>query len=117
MDEHLLHICADVVMRYRAHDSYGSDAAALRALRRRAPGYTDEQYRTCFDLLCQVYDRAVEATGRHRFSDEGKPTRYAQPEDIDIPSCMAELEEIEPGVASSQKQTILNWVIFWHYLR
>jgi hypothetical protein len=30
---------------------------------------------------------------------------------------MAELDEIEPGLAVREKSWIWNWCIFWHYLK
>jgi hypothetical protein len=43
--------------------------------------------------------------------------RYAAPDDIDFDACLRELDEIEPGAAMHQKGQILNWVIYWHYLK
>ena len=44
-------------------------------------------------------------------------SRFAEFEDIDFDACLAELEAIEPGVATEQKRAILTWVIYWHYLK
>jgi hypothetical protein len=30
---------------------------------------------------------------------------------------MRDLDEIEPGVAAREKGQILNWCIFWYYLK
>jgi hypothetical protein len=116
-DKKLLEACSDVVIRFKGHGSYKTESGAVKALSRRAPGHTPEQYRACFGLLCGVYDRAVSAIGRHRARRPGKRSRFAEPEDIDASACLAELEEIEPGVAARQKEEILGWVIYWHHLR
>ncbi len=116
-DPKLLEICCDVVIRFKGHGSYKGRPGALKALARRAPGFTEDEYRVVLDLLCQVYDRAVEAIQIHRVERPEKTSRYAQIEDIDHNACMAELETIEPGVATMPKWHILNWVIFWHYLK
>ena len=68
-------------------------------------------------MLCSVYDRAVEAIQRHRVNRPKKKGEYSEFEDIDYDACMTELEEIAPGEALKQKRGILNWVIFWHYLK
>ncbi len=114
-DPHLLGTCCDMVIRCKGHGSYKGDQGAIKALARRAPGFESEEYRALFELLCRVYDRAVEAIRRHPAERTGKRSRYAEYEDIDHEACMAELERIEPGVAVSEKRAILSWVIYWHY--
>ncbi len=116
-DTHLLDTCSDVVVRFTAHGQYGHKQKALKALSRRAPGFTPEEYLAVFDLLCGVYDRAAEAIDRHRTVRPEKKSRYSEPEDIDFDACMRELDEIAPGEALGHKGQILNWVIFWHYLK
>lgn len=113
---HLLDVCCDVVVRFKGHDSYGGAKGALKALARRSGG-SPEQCRDAFDALCTVYDRAVDAIQRHRTEYPRGTRRYAEPSDIDFDACMTELDEIEPGKAMEQKGRILNWVIFWHYLK
>ncbi len=113
----LLDVCADVVMRFIEHGSYKGEAGAVKALRRRVPGRTQEEYQACFNFLCGVYNRAVAAIDRHHIKRPDKRSRYAEPEDIDSTACLEEMEQIEPGVGLRQKQEILGWAIYWHYLR
>jgi hypothetical protein len=116
-DPKLLDAGCDVVIRFKGHGSYKGADAALAALARRTPGSSRAQCRAIFDLFCRVYDRAVEAIRRHRIERPEKASRFAKIEDIDSAACMRDLETIEPGLATQQKQAILNWVIDWHYLR
>ena len=116
-DPRLLDIACDVTIRFRGHGSYGDEEGALKALRRRAPGHMPDEYRAAFEFLCTVYDRAVAAIPRHPAYRPGKTSIFAEPEDIDFDSCMAELDEIEPGLGAREKGCILNWCIFWHYLK
>jgi hypothetical protein len=113
----LLDIACDVTIRFRGHHSYGDQKGAIRALRRRAPGFSPEEYQAVFDVLCRVYDRAVAAIPRHPAHRAGKTTRLAEFEDIDYAACLEELDELEPGLAGREKRWILNWCIFWHYLK
>lgn len=116
-DPKLLDIACDVTIRFRAHRSYGDEPGALRALRRRAPGHTPDEYRSVFQFLLAVYDRAVGAIAGHPVHWPDKTNNYAEPEAIDFHACLAELDEIEPGLAMREKGWILNWCIFWHYLK
>lgn len=116
-DPKLLDIACDVAIRFRGHGSYGDQNGALKALRRRAPGHTPEEYRSVFEFLLAVYNRAVAAIARHPAGRSDKTTRFAEAADIDFYACLAELDEIEPGLAPREKGWILNWCIFWHYLK
>jgi hypothetical protein len=116
-DPQLLVIACDVTIRFRGHGSYGDERGDLKALRRRAPGHTPDEYRTVFEFLLTVYDRAVAAIPRRLAHRPEKTSKFAEIEDIDFDACMAELNEIEPGLASREKGWILNWCIFWHYLK
>ncbi len=86
-------------------------------MRRRAPGFSDDEYLAVFDLFCRVHDLAVEAIRRHPAERPEKTRRVREFEDIDHAACMRELEIVEPGVAVKEKGSMLNWVIFWHYLK
>ncbi len=116
-DPTLLDIACDVTIRFRGHGSYGDERGALKALRRRAPGHTPGEYLAVFEFLVRVYDRAVEAIPRHLVFRPEKTSIFAESEDIDFYACMAELDEIEPGLAAREKGWILNWCVFWHYLK
>jgi hypothetical protein len=116
-DPKLLDVGSDVVIRFKGHGSYKGEAGALKAMRRRAPGFSDEDCRAAFDMLSQVYDRAVDAIQRHWVHRPEKKSMFSEFEDIDHDACMRELETIEPGVGTRQKQAILNWVIFYWYLK
>jgi hypothetical protein len=50
--EQLLDACADVVILFKGHGSYGTEAAALKALRRRVSGHSAEEYQAV--SLCSV---------------------------------------------------------------
>src|SRR3954464_4546140 len=106
-DPRLLDTCCDVVIRLKGHGSYKGEQGAIKVLARRAPGFESEEYRAVFDLLCRVYDRAVEAIRRHPAHRPGKRGPYAEYEDIDYGACLAELVQIEPGVAVPEKRAIL----------
>jgi hypothetical protein len=116
-DPDLLDVACDVVIRFKGHGSYKGKSGALRALARRAPGFSRDEYRAVFDSLCRVYDQAVEAIRRHPAERPEKQGRFAEFEDIDFDACMVELEAIGPGMATKQNREILTWVIFWHHLK
>lgn len=116
-DPHFLDVCRDVTVRYKAHDNYGSRKKALKAFERRAPGFDTKEYAQVFDAACAIYEQAVEAIQRFPSETRHKKKRYAQAEDIDIEKALPYLDQTLPGYALSLKRQLLNWVIFWHYLK
>ena len=53
----MLDTAVDVVLNLRAYDRYGeSNTAAIRALKRRAPGFSDRQYANAFAKAWVLYD-------------------------------------------------------------
>jgi len=121
--EKLYDAAQEVVVRFKAHDTYGSREKAIKALSRRAPGFRNSFYERTFDALACVYDRAVrlvEQPGAKTWKDKKarmKKSKYSEYEDIDFNWCMKKLSEVKPGTSRKVKASILNWVIFWHYLK
>jgi hypothetical protein len=115
-DEIFHEVCADVVVRFKGHDSYKGRSGALRAFRKRAPGYDLPVYESAFDSCCDIYDLAVIAIELFPAARE-KTSKYAEFEDIDFARCMQHIECVFPGDGEGIKKQILNWVIFWHYLK
>jgi len=116
-DPKLLDIACDVTIQFRGHGSYGDEKRALRTLRKRCPGHSSVEYLVVFEFFFRVYDQAVTAIPRHPAHRPEKTTKFAEAEDIDFAACMKELDELEPGLAMQEKSWILNWCLFWHYLK
>jgi hypothetical protein len=65
----LLDVASDVAWRFKAHHSYGGkDTTAIRAIRKKCPGFTPRQYANAFAKALDLYD-AVEQLVRERASD------------------------------------------------
>ena len=116
-DPEFLNIACDVVVRFRAHDQYKGENGALKAFARRTPGFSPEQYRSRFNLLCKVYDRARDLATEYCYRPVANPGKHANLADIDFEAWLRELDDIEPGVAMPAKCDLLNWAIFWYYLK
>lgn len=109
-------VCSDVIVRFKGHNAYKGRDGALKAFRRRAPDYDSSIYETAFDNFCDIYDLAVVAIELFPAERETK-SKYAEFEDINYEKCMEYIEQVLPGYGESIKTQILNWVIFWHYLK
>jgi hypothetical protein len=86
-------------------------------LRRRVPGSPSEDCEAAFGFLCDVYDRAKEAILSRLSTPLEQVGKTVEFHDIDYDACLAILDQIEPGVAMAETRWILNWCIFWYYLK
>lgn len=65
----LLDVAADVAWRFKAYRGYGGDeSTAIRAIRRKCPGFTARQYENALSKALDLYD-AVELLVRERASE------------------------------------------------
>ena len=78
----LLDFSADVAWRFRAYDGYGqNESTAVRAIRKRCPGFTTRQYNNSFAKALELYDviyhlvkdRSSEFWDAYRSGDEAWP--------------------------------------------
>ena len=118
---HLIDIGVDVVIRFKGFNTYGTWERAVKALRRRAPGFSDTEYEILFVKLTDVFDRAVELIFSR--SEKVFPKRkkrnpqYAEFEDVDYQYCLDRLRASKSHISESANQQIMNWVIHYYYLK
>jgi hypothetical protein len=114
----LLNVAWDVALRYRAHDSYGSEENACRALSRRCPGCTPLRYRRAFRKAVALYDRAEKLVNAHRETLwrrwQALQTTNAS---LDTRFIVDALKERIPGFSASVYSQAVGWVFFWHHLK
>ena len=109
----MLDIAVDVVLNLRAYDRYGeSNTAAIRALKRRAPGFTDRQYSNAFDKAWTLYDVCT------RHITDNQPVVFAAFESGGkdwtrpfIPS----IRQACPGFLASSYAIAFGFLAYWRY--
>ena len=115
-EEAFIEACTDVVVRFVAHDQYRGDKhLAADALERRQPGHQPRMYLESIERYAKVYAAAVRAVRANVKPDLW--TQHALLTDIDFEGCIG---QILAEVGNSNRSTVsqlLNWVIYWHYLR
>jgi hypothetical protein len=116
-EEKFLTALSDVVWRFQVYDQYGRKPdKAIKALTKRAPGYSPEFYRDQFEsnlklLLTTI--AAVEAAPKH-FKVENK---YSQFSDVDSDFVMNKLRAAFPNQPDIFLKQHIGMVIYWYYLR
>lgn len=115
-EEKFQDVCADVVIRFKGHGSYKGRAGALKAFKKRTPGYDSLVYEGTLDNFCEVYDLAVKAIELFPAKRE-KTSKYSEFEDINFEKSLEYINQVLPEYGKNIKDQILNWVIFWHYLK
>ena len=83
----LLHTASDIAWRYRAYNSYDNNpATACRALAKRCPGFTKQQYLNAFQKNLELYDtveklvaeNASRLWAAHKSGDDSWPKLFDQ---------------------------------------
>jgi len=110
----LLNEAFDVVRRYSEFDSYGSVAKACKALRRRCPNFSSEQYEEAFLSTLQLFNTVIDilAVNASRMWQEEKDTG-----EIDFTAFDEEIKRRCPGMPLNIGYQSFVWVWYWHHLR
>lgn len=112
----LLRAAWEVAAYYRAHDAYGSESRACRALQRRCPGFTVRQCQNAFRRAVALYDTAVALVARHADALWGQ-MEVAADGCLDYGDLVDEIRRRCPGFPVSVYRAALGWVFFWHHLK
>ena len=108
---------SDVVWRFHAYDQYDRDQKkAIKALAKRAPGYSPEFYARQFELDLKLLITTIEAVKEapKHFKPENK---YSEFSDVDSEYVMNKLQSVFPGQTDEFLKGHLGMVIYWYYLR
>jgi hypothetical protein len=116
-NEKFLDVLSDVVWRFHVYDQYGrKPAKAIKALVKRAPGYSPEFYREQFELNLRLLIATIEAVEEapKRLKSENK---YSEFSDVDSDSMMNKLRAAFPDQPDDFLKRHVGMVIYWYYLR
>jgi hypothetical protein len=111
-------ILNDVVIRLKAHQSYKTKEAALKALIKRSKAFPETDHASNLNLGIAIYDKAAELIGSGNYTDRSRnATIYAAQEDILFEACTSDIKKRFPGSEDELISLLLNWVVFWYYLK
>jgi hypothetical protein len=112
--EGLLETAFDVARRYKSFGSYGSEAAAVRALHRRCSGFSKEQCRAALHRAVFLVEVATETLAKHK---EVLLTTLQTPEADKAASLISHgIHRHCPDFSISTCASALSWVLYWNYL-
>lgn len=116
-DEKFQNALSDVVWRFHAYHQYRHDPKkAIKALTKRAPGYSSEFYQEQFEFnlkLLIATIEAVEAAPKHR-----KPeSKYSKFSDVNVEYVLNQLRTAFPRQSDEFLQEHVGMTIYWYYLR
>ena len=116
-DEKFLTVLADVVWRFHVYNQYGKKQdKAIKALTKRAPGYSAEFYKEQFEtnlkLLTMTIDAVYEAP---KCSKPGQ--QFCEYSDVDIQFVLNRLRLSFAEATDDFLKAHLGMVIYWYYLR
>ncbi len=104
----------DVARRHKSFAAYGSEAAAVRALRLRCSGSSLEHCRVALLGAVLLLEAAAETASRHRDLLSGA---WQTPGADEVASLVcSELRLACPSFSHAACRSALSWVFYWHYL-
>ena len=118
MDKEYVDILNDVVIRFCAHHSYKTKEGALKALVKRAGKLQGLSNAENLDQAIAIYNKAAELISSGNYTDRSANTTiYSAYEDILFDKCLGELKTQFPNSDDQLASAILNWIVFWYYLK
>ena len=110
--EHIL----DVTIRFKAHNQYRGQNQAAKALSKRISGLTIEEALLQLTTACEAYDEAAKTMKAGEFI-KSKRGEFADPSDIKFEEWKTQLKKVHPKTEDTILTGIMNWIIFWYYLK
>ncbi len=116
-DEKFTSTLSDVVWRFHVYDQYGrKQDKAIKALAKRAPGYSAEFYKERFESNLQLLITTIEAV--KAAPKASKPNQqFSEYADVDIEFVLSTLRLKFEGQTDDFLKAHLGMVIYWYYLR
>ncbi len=116
-DEKFTSTLSDVVWRFHVYDQYGrKQDKAIKALAKRAPGYSAEFYKERFESNLQLLITTIEAV--EAAPKASKPDQqFSEYADVDVEFVLNILRLKFEGQTDDFLKAHFGMVIYWYYLR
>jgi hypothetical protein len=116
-DEKFTSTLSDVVWRLHVYNQYGrKQDKAIKALAKRAPGYSAEFYKEQFESNLQLLITTIEAVEAAPKTSE-PDQQFSEYTDVDIEFVLKILRLKFEGQTDDLLKAHLGMVIYWYYLR
>jgi len=117
LNEKFTSVLSDVVWRFHVYDQYGKKPEkAIKALTKRAPGYSAEFYKEKFETNLKLLTLTIDAV--YEAPKSGKPgQKFSEYADVDLEFVLSKLRLIFVDATDEFLKTHLGIVIYWYYLR
>ena len=115
--ENFATVLSDVVWRFHVYDQYSKKPEkAVKALAKRAPGFSAEFYKEMFELNLKILKITIEAVAEAPKSPK-QGQEFSAASDVDTEYVLNRLRSMFPGQADKFLSDHLGMVIYWYYLR
>jgi hypothetical protein len=109
-------LAVTVVIRWKDHDRFQSQAEAVGALCA-AANLVEEQAEQLLVQVAAAHEAAVIAVPRHVRPRRFKIHPFASSRDIDEAACLSAVTAAAPDLPEVVRRYIVGWVIHWHWVR
>jgi hypothetical protein len=118
LDKAYIDILYNVLIRFKANQSYKTKEGALKALIKRSKAFPEIDHSNYLNLAISIYEKAAELISSGNYKDRSRNTTiYAAAEDIRFDACAAEIKKQVPGATDELISVFLHFVIYWYYLK
>jgi len=111
-----IEIISDVTVRFIAHENYKTIDGAITSLKKRLDNYSRSDCENYLNQTVKVYNESVELIKTRKFVN---PTniKIASLDDIDFEKSLNYLSAQNETVETKLLISLLNWTIYWYYLK
>ncbi len=118
MDKAYIEILSDIAIKFNTYKTYKTREGAIKILTKKTSNFRDIDHAAHFDIATLVFDKAKELISSRKYEDRSKNTTgFSAFEDILYDACFAEIKAITPAADPLLITRILNWAIYWYYIR
>ncbi len=111
-----IEIITDVTVRFIAHDNYKTINGAITSLKKRLENYSLSVCEEIFKQSVKVYKESEELIKTGKFINP-PDNKIASLDDIDFENSLNYLSLQNDTVDNKLIISILNWTIYWYYLK
>jgi len=118
LSKEYIEILSDVAIKFNAYKTYKTREGAIKMLAKKTKEFPGSDNSVHFDTAALIYNKAKELISSRNYEDRSKNmTGFSMFEDILYNKCFVEIKKIAPTADETLITRILNWVIYWYYVR
>ncbi len=118
LSKEYIEILCDVAIKFNTYKTYKTREGAIKALAKKTKEFHVSEHSVYLDIATLIYNKAKELISSRNYEDRSKNTTgFSAFEDILYDKCVVEIKKVADKTDELLISRILNWTIYWYYLR